>query len=222
MERQKAILYIKADELVEVTTCKVNIGMVAQMECSNKHILNKVKSLSLTHFKEGIYERKVVSILKILEVIHQCEPNLQIENLGACDIILAYENQKTIKKSAHLLKASVVIIITFIGAAYSIMAFSNDVDTLEIFDLIYLLIMGYEPTGFTVLEASYSIGLVIGIVVFFNHIGKKKFTADPTPMEIEMRLYEQDIQTTLVQDFSRKGVEMDVGQGTNINPSGSK
>lgn len=217
MEQKQVTLYIKAEELIETTAYKVNIGMLAQMECSNQHILNKVKSLQVIQFKEEEYKRKVVSILKVLEVIHQEFPNLQIVNLGACDMIIAYENQKTANKGLHLVKVSVVIIITFIGAAYSIMAFSNDVDTLEIFDLIYLLIMGYEPVGFTVLEASYSIGLVIGIVVFFNHFGKKKLTEDPTPMEIEMRLYEQDIQTTLVKDYTRNGVEVDVGQSSHTN-----
>ena len=40
--------------------------------------------------------------------------------------------------------------------------------------------------------------------MFFNHFGKKRFTADPTPMEIQMRIYENDIQTTLVENASRK------------------
>lgn len=213
----RVMLYIKADEQIEVTVPTVTIGMVTQMECANKTILEKIKSMNLIRFSKEQYGRAVVSILKIYEKIHEKYPDLQIVNLGACDMIVTYENQKVMNKGFHLLKAGIVSVITFIGAAYSIMAFSNDVDTLEIFDLIYELIVGYEPTGYTVLEISYSLGLVLGILVFFNHFGKKKFTEDPTPMEIEMRLYEQDIQTTLVQDYSRKGEEIDVGQTGNIN-----
>ena len=58
----------------------------------------------------------------------------------------------------------------------------------------------------------------MGILVFFNHFGKKKFTVDPTPMEIQMRLYENDIQTTLVENASRRGDEIDVD---NADTSGS-
>ena len=58
---------------------------------------------------------------------------------------------------------------------------------------------------------TYSIGIIIGILVFFNHFGRKRFSVDPTPMEVEMRLYENDIQTTLVENYSRKGKEVDVG-----------
>ena len=53
------------------------------------------------------------------------------------------------------------------------------------------------------LEASYSVGLGVGILIYFNHFGKKKMTADPTPLEIEMRLYEDQINDTLIEGDSR-------------------
>lgn len=203
-------IYLKAEGRVEVTTPRVTIEMIGEVESGDKEMKEKIEKLTLAVFKENKHERVVVSILKIYEMIHKVYPNIKIENLGACDIVIIYEKEKISSKKLQVLKAVLVSIVTFIGAAYSIMAFSNDVDTLEIFDLIYQLIVGESPTGFTVLEASYSIGLVLGIVIFFNHFGKKKLTEDPTPMEVEMRLYEQDIQTTLVQDYSRKGEEINV------------
>ena len=78
------------------------------------------------------------------------------------------------------------------------------------FGQIYEQLTGTVSDGFTVLELTYSIGLVIGILTFFNHFGKKRFSVDPTPMEVEMRLYENDIQTTLIENISRKGKELDV------------
>ena len=104
-----------------------------------------------------------------------------------------------------------VVIISFIGAAFSIMAFNNDVGTTKMFSQIYELVTGKTNSGFTILELTYCIGLIIGILTFFNHFGKKKFTVDPTPMEVEMRLYENDIQTTLIETYSRKEKELDVG-----------
>ena len=71
---------------------------------------------------------------------------------------------------------------------------------------------GIEKTGFSVLEFTYSLGIILGVLVFFNHFGKRKFSVDPTPMEVEMRLYENDIQTTIIAENSRKGQEIDVGQ----------
>ena len=62
------------------------------------------------------------------------------------------------------------------------------------------------------MELMYSIGVVIGILVFFNHFGKKRFSVDPTPMEVEMRVYENDIQTTVIENYARKEQELDVGK----------
>lgn len=209
-------LYIKADKLVEVTESRVTLDTLVNMECGDKYILGRLKALTLLQFEEKKYTRTVISILKILECIHQIYPELTVVNLGEIDIIVIYDNQKKVPKWWHVGKAYLVGIVVFIGAAYSIIAFSNDVDTLGIFDFIYGLLLEENVSRYGVLEASYSIGLVLGILIFFNHLGKRKLTVDPTPMEIEMRLYEQDIQTTLIQNYARRGEEIESGQLDNI------
>ena len=40
--------------------------------------------------------------------------------------------------------------------------------------------------------------------VFFNHFGGRKITEDPTPMEVEMRVYEDDVNKTLIEQEKRK------------------
>ena len=70
--------------------------------------------------------------------------------------------------------------------------------------------MGTSASGITELEICYSIGLAIGITVFFNHVGKKKITPDPTPMQVEMRKYEMDIDTAFIKNAERKGHSIDV------------
>ena len=116
------------------------------------------------------------------------------------------------------MKVALIGLVVFAGAAFSIMSFNNDISITKMFRQIYQLVTGEESSGFTVLEISYSIGISIGILAFFNHFGKRRFSVDPTPMEVEMRLYENDIQTTLIETYSRKGKEQDVGS---TNPSGT-
>lgn len=50
----------------------------------------------------------------------------------------------------------------------------------------------------------------MGILVFFNHIGKKKSLQDPTPIQVEMRKYEQDVDMAFIENAGRKGHEHDV------------
>lgn len=215
-------VYLKADSCVEVTRPNVTLGDLVQMECANPVVVPKLKTVKVLKFAEkpGKHSqhnnsRTVVSVLKLIECIHEQYPGINVQNLGAQDIIVTYENQQTAGQFVHWLKVACVVLISFAGSAFSIMAFNNDVDTSKLFDQIYELLMGKASDGFTLLEVTYSIGIVIGILVFFNHFGRKRFSVDPTPMEVEMRLYENDIQTTLVENYSRKGKEVDVGT-TNV------
>lgn len=210
-------VYLKGDRNVEVQKKDVTLGDIVAMECSNKEMIPKLKTLKILKIPDKKKQRMVISILKIIACIHEKYPGLEVQNLGEQDIIITYEEQKTPGMVWHVIKTVIVVLITFCGAAFSIMAFNNDVCTSRLFSQIYEYVTGDVSDGFTILEVSYSVGITVGILVFFNHFGKKRFTVDPTPMEVQMRLYENDIQTTLVEDASRREQELDVGKSNHIS-----
>ena len=47
----------------------------------------------------------------------------------------------------HILKTSQVVLISFMGAAFSIMAFNNDVGVTKMFSQIYELVTGTKSDG---------------------------------------------------------------------------
>ena len=195
MAASKETVYIKADRNVEVTDPCVKLGDILSMECANPTVLPKLKTIKLLRFHgvdKKTQNRVAVSILKV---------------------IITYEEQQSVGGVWHILKTSQVVLISFMGAAFSIMAFNNDVGVTKMFSQIYELVTGTKSDGFTVLEFTYSIGTAIGILTFFNHFGKRRFSVDPTPIEVEMRLYENDIQTTLVEDAARRKNEIDLENG---------
>lgn len=205
-------VYIKGDRDIEIQKRDVALGDIVALECSNKEIIPKLKTLKIMKIPEQGRQRFVISVLKIIACIHEKYPGIDVQNLGETDIIITYEDQKTPGMMFHLIKTVVVMLITFSGAAFSIMAFNNDVSVTKLFSQIYEWVTGSKTDGFTMLEIAYSVGITVGILVFFNHFGKKRFTVDPTPMEIQMRLYENDLQTTLIEDASRRELELDVGK----------
>ena len=211
MASENITLYIKGDRNVEVTEQDVFLKDIVKMECSDKKILPKLQTVKILKIHGNREQRYVVSVLEIIACIHAAYPEVEVQNLGEADIIVTYENQKTPPYVWHILKVTAVAAIIFFGSAFSIMAFNNDVGGTKLFGQIYELVMGKQSDGFTVLEVAYSIGLTFGILIFFNHFGKKRFTVDPTPMEVQMRLYENDIQTTLVENASRRKEELEVG-----------
>lgn len=211
MASENITLYIKGERNVEVTEQDVFLKDIVSMECSDKKFLPKLQTVKILKLHGNREQRYVVSVLEIIACIHAAYPEVEVQNLGEADIIVTYENQKTPPYLWHILKVAVVAAIIFFGSAFSIMAFNNDVGVTKLFGQIYELVMGKKSDGFTVLEVTYSIGLTFGILVFFNHFGKKRFTVDPTPMEVQMRLYENDIQTALVENASRRKEELEVG-----------
>ena len=70
--------------------------------------------------------------------------------------------------------------------------------------------MGRKSNGFTLLELSYSVGLAVGIIVFYNHVGKRRISKDPTPIEVSMRTYEQEMNQAMIESWEREGKKIDV------------
>ena len=70
--------------------------------------------------------------------------------------------------------------------------------------------MGEKSSGCTMLELSYSIGLMVGIILFYNHIGKRRITQDPTPIEVSMRSYEKDLTEAMTSAWGREEKTIDV------------
>lgn len=81
---------------------------------------------------------------------------------------------------------------------------------MDIFDDIYFTVLKERPGKVNILEISYSIGLAAGIILFFNHIGGRRITKDPTPIEVSMRNYERDVNQALIETADREGMEEDV------------
>nr|WP_295284803.1 stage V sporulation protein AA [uncultured Blautia sp.] len=204
MASKNVTLYIKGERNVKVTKPDIYLEDIVSMECSDKTVLPGIRRLKILKISGKKEQRKVLSVLDIITCIHAAYPEVEVQNLGETDMIITCEQQKKTSVLLYGIKVVLVSAIIFFGSAFSIMAFNNDVGGTELFGQIYEQVTGKKSDGFTVLEITYAIGLTVGILVFFNHFGKKRFTADPTPMEIQMRIYENDIQTTLVENASRK------------------
>lgn len=203
-------LYIKTDRNIQVDHIDITLGDVAKLECADAFVKNRLKTLKILKIQADKSNRYIFSVMKVVELIHEIYPKLEVENLGEPDFIVEYESPAYAKGRWNLAKVVLVCIIIFFGSAFSIMAFNNDVGVNQVFDQIYQLVMGRPSDGFTVLEASYSVGIAVGIIVFYNHFGGKRITKDPTPIEVQMRLYEDDVNTTLIEGCNRKGTNIDV------------
>lgn len=209
-------LYIKIDKNTIVTDRHVTLQDIAKMECADAAIVRQLKQKKIYTFKDAMDTKKqknemqVFSILKIIALIHEEYPNVDVSNEGEKDFIIEYIPNPKKPKWINAVKTGLLCIVIFFGAAFTIMAFNNDVSVTEVFKKFYEQVMGTPSNGVTELEICYSIGLALGILIFFNHVGRKKITPDPTPIQVEMRKYENDIDTAFIDNAERKGHNIDV------------
>lgn len=215
-------IYLKAEQNVKVTDKKVYLGDVFKVTCSDKLLLTKLKLLLIYDFNEGKNgniasknnkkkeNRAVISILKVIQMIHNEWEDAQIVSLGENDIIIEFIGDKRPKPALDILKIVFVSLICFFGTAFTIMAYHNDINIIGLFERIYEYFGLQYNGGLGTLEIGYSLGLGAGIIIFYNHVGKRKITKDPTPLEVEMRIYETDVNKTLIDNAERERLEVDV------------
>lgn len=204
-------VYIKVSQITEVYQTDVFLKDIAEVHCSDPVSEAKVKAIKAASFSKNQKERvKIGSVVELLKKIEEAVPGAQVDNLGETDYVIRYQPDARTFPIFQWLKTACIAVISFCGAAFAIMTFNNDANVTDVFANLYYLTMGMESDGVTILEFSYSLGIAVGILVFFNHFAKWKLTVDPTPIEVEMRLYEENLNKALIQNHGRKEKNVDV------------
>lgn len=204
------MIYLKPEQSVCVNHRKVILEDIATVYCSNPEITTNVKKIRLHTFPNEKNSREAISLMKIVEEIKKLYKEAEVTNLGERDTIIYYKQPGHNRKWLTWLKVLLVCLTCFFGAAISIMGYNNDIGLTEVFGKIYYLTMGVENAQGTIIHFFYAVGLFAGMIVFFNHASKKRLSDEPTPVEVQMRVYEQDVNKAIVIGSSRKEEELDV------------
>lgn len=214
---QSVTVYLKLDRKVDVCSENVYLKDLGSLMCADTNVSARLKALKIHHFRQNEPKRCVISALKVIEVMEKEMPqiNLTVENVGETDTCVEWvkaDGKNGNCKISNLLKICLVCFVSFFGTAFTIMAYHNDIGINEMFRNVYKMVLNREPVGVNTLQISYSIGLFLGIIVFFNHVGGRRITKDPTPIEVSMRNYERDVDQTLIETAGRLGVEDEVSK----------
>lgn len=138
-----------------------------------------------------------------VKAIERNVPETEVCSLGETDLVVEYKPKQEHCAVWEWIKFAAVWMMVFWGSAFAIATFNEDVSVLRVFQIIHLGITGQQRTGFTWLEGGYAAGLALGILIFYNHISKRKEISDPTPLEVEMRSYEKEMYTAIADHAKR-------------------
>lgn len=209
MDSLKSDIYIKLDGHVRVDQREVRLKDMASVYCSDKALMHRLENVPVFTFEEKDGEKEVISILYVYAAIYKSlGEDLQIHSIGSEDCLVDRISEKKPSKFWSHIQVILVSLVTFFGAAFSIMTYNEDAGVDDVFQTVYKIFLGFD-SGNGVLEFTYSLGIGLGILVFFNHF-EKKGRRNPTAMEIQMDKYEQDMVDAYVKSSDRRGKSLDV------------
>ena len=133
----------------------------------------------------------VIDMMKVVKIIKQ-DLDIEVRNIGQPEIIVEILSESTRKKN-HWVSITLVWILLFIGSGVAIMNFHHDVSMQEVHKRLYFLITGMEEERPLLLQIPYSLGIGTGMILFFNHVFKKRLNEEPSPLEVETFLYQQNL-----------------------------
>ena len=140
------ILYVKIAQNIPVAKRQVTFHDLATLHCTNKKVVQELNQMVFYTLPAHGPQKTMFTIAKVYEVIHQKYPNLKIENLGERDFVIDYEkpDEKEKQKKWEYVRTIFVSFIVFMGAAFTIMTFNEDVSVADVFDKVYRLVLGQE------------------------------------------------------------------------------
>lgn len=191
-------IYLKSN-IVKLTTHNINLYDVCDIIGDVK-----VKNFSVKSCNEQD-ENYSVSPTEIYKALKGKHTHEQIEFINSDEVIVQFVKKKKSKKIIEFLKVFVVASIVFVGSLTAIMAFQIESEMgklVERFGHILSLSENEIKYGFTI---PYSLGVTLGIIIFFNHFGNKKISNDPTPIEIELVEYDEKVKRTIVSHLNEGG-----------------
>ncbi|MBY0122526.1 stage V sporulation protein AA [Bacillus sp. S/N-304-OC-R1] len=175
---------------------------IAQM-IANETIYERLNNLKIYEVNEGDQNIVVIDIMKVIHDITNQIPNIEIQTIGPSQVIVEVIPKK---RKVSLPLFFLVWLLLFFGAALTIMNFHEDVSMQEVQLRIYTILTGEVDTKPLIFQVPYSIGLGLGMILFFNHLFKKRLNEEPSPLEVEMFNYQMDLDNYISMNENKESM----------------
>lgn len=191
--RMRNRVHVQKNQQVRLKDVAKFIGDDKQVKKIEEEVL-----LTVTHEDKNII---IIDLVQVIEAIQAIDPSIEIQTFGPSQTIIEviYEKQKV-----SFLAFTAVWLLLFLGAGMTIMNFHVDVSMGEVHQKLFTLITGREDRKPLLIQIPYSFGLGIGMILFFNHFFKKRFNEEPSPLEVEMFNYQQDLDQYVIMNENKE------------------
>ncbi|TSB46545.1 stage V sporulation protein AA [Alkalicoccobacillus porphyridii] len=159
-------------------------------------VLKRIQQLPVYHIKKEDGSKLSIDVLAVISAIRFHYPRIDIQIVGPANTVVYIKQPQKRLKPIYIIT---VWLLLFVGSALAVMNFHEDVSMRAVHIRLYYLLTGTDTLYPLWLQIPYSIGLGIGMVLFFNHFFKKRFNDEPSPLDVEMFNYQQNLDLYVVQ-----------------------
>ena len=146
----------------------------------------------------------IIDVMKVIKFITGIYPDYEVQALGPPQTIIEVIYKK---KGMSIPFFFLVWFLLFFGAALTIMNFHEDVSMQSVHERLYYIMTGKEIEKPLLFQIPYSIGIGVGMVIFFNHVFKKRLNEEPSPLEVEMFNYQQSLDQYVILHENKESVK---------------
>ncbi len=183
-------IYIRMRHRVQIRPHDtVYLRDVAQIIADEK-IFKQLQQLPVYQENEQDHNIIIIDVMKVIERITEITHHLEVQTIGPAQTIVEVIHKK---KGVSIPFFILIWCLLFFGAALAIMYFHEDVAMRETQQRLYTIITGKVVEKPLLFQIPYSFGLGLGMVLFFNHVFRKRLNEEPSPLEVEMFNYQQDL-----------------------------
>lgn len=137
----------------------------------------------------------IIDVMKVISMIAEELRETDIQTIGPSQTIIEVIYKK---KGVSIPFFLLVWFLLFFGSAMGIMNFHDDVSMQSVQEKLYTIITGLKDPKPLLFQIPYSFGLGLGMVLFFNHVFRKRINEEPSPLEVEMFNYQQDLDSYVI------------------------
>jgi stage V sporulation protein AA len=217
------IVYVRLRRRIVVRPGEViTLGRVARV-VADPGIEPKIKQIPLHQVRSDDGTMLVIDMLQIVKAIQAVNPELTVETFGEPHVLIEVSPDGKIKPNP--LKLVFAWLLLFFGSGMAIMNFHADVNMPHVQQRITELITGRPDQNRWLFQIPYSLGVGLGMLLFFNRLIPKRRTDEPNPLEVEMFMYQENVNQYIITEEYRKkhdGEEDQKGEAKVIRQGKSK
>jgi stage V sporulation protein AA len=145
----------------------------------------------------------IIDAMQVIAEIAKLDSTIEVQLLGPSQTIV----EVVFKKKKYSFTLFVIAwLLLFFGSMLTIMNFHEDVSMQVVHQKIHRMITGKSEEKPLFFQIPYSIGLGLGMIIFFNHVFKKRLNEEPSPLEVEMFNYQQDLDRYVIMHENKESI----------------